>query len=71
MSWRYSFAAAKLLALDAGQLCQNLYIACEMLGCGTCGIGAYDQKKLDDYIGADGKEEFAIYAAPVGKRLEE
>jgi SagB-type dehydrogenase family enzyme len=66
--WRYSVVAAKLVALDAGHSCQNLYLAAEGIGCGTCAIGAYAQEKLDAYLGLDGEERFAIYAAPVGKR---
>ena len=65
--WRYGKAADKLVALDAGHSCQNLYLACEALGLGTCAIGAYDQKKLDDYLGLDGEDMFALYAAPVGR----
>lgn len=68
--WRYGKAADKLVALDAGHSCQNLYLACEALGLGTCAIGAYDQKKLDDYLDLDGEEMFAMYAAPVGKPAE-
>ncbi|MGB9685511.1 MAG: SagB/ThcOx family dehydrogenase [Rectinema subterraneum] len=65
--WRYGKAADKLVALDAGHSCQNLYLACEALGLGTCAIGAYDQEKLDAYLGLDGEDMFALYAAPVGK----
>jgi SagB-type dehydrogenase family enzyme len=65
--WRYAEAAAKLVAIDAGHLCENLYLACEAVGCGTCGIGAYLQEPLDEFLGVDGADEFAIYAAPVGK----
>lgn len=65
--WRYSIASAKLIALDAGHLCQNLYLACEAVGCGTCGIGDYDQRLMDLFLGVDGIEEFAVYMAPVGK----
>ena len=64
--WRYGRAAYKLVALDTGHSCQNLYLACESLGLGTCAIGAYDQEKLDAYLGLDGEEMFAIYTAPVG-----
>ncbi len=67
--WRYAEASAKLVALDAGHLCQNLYLACEAIGCGTCGIGAYLQEPLDRFLGVGGTEEFAIYAAPVGKAV--
>ncbi len=65
--WRYVQASAKLVAIDAGHLCQNLYLAVEAVGCGTCGIGAYDQKLADRFIAADGKDEFVVYLAPVGK----
>lgn len=65
--WRYGPVSHKIIALDAGHACQNLYLACESLGAGTCAIGAYDQQKLDTYLGLDGKDRFAIYAAPIGK----
>ena len=67
MEWRYSVVAHKLIALDAGHVCQNLYIACESIGCGMCAIGAYNQEKIDSVIGVDGTDEFTVYAAPVGK----
>ncbi len=65
--WRYTIAAAKVVLLDAGHACQALYGACEALGLGTCAEGAYDQELLDETLGVDGKEEFAVYAAPVGR----
>ena len=37
------------------------------IGCGTCGVAAYDQDELDKFLGLDGKDEFVIYLAPVGK----
>lgn len=66
--WRYHIASHKTMLLDAGHICQNLYIACETVGCGTCGIAAYDQKKIDSLIQVDGEDEFVVYLAPVGKR---
>jgi len=65
--WRYAEASYKVIALDAGHVCQNLYLACEAIGSGTCAIAAYDQGLTDDLIGVDGSEEFAVYLAPVGK----
>jgi len=65
--WRYLIWAHKASALDAGHVCQNLYLACEAIGAGTCAVAAYDQKKMDTLLGVDGKEEFTIYIAPVGK----
>lgn len=65
--WRYSVLSPKIIALDAGHLCENLYLAAESIGAGTCGIGAYFQEEMDQLLGIDGEEEFTIYAAPVGK----
>jgi threonine aldolase len=65
--WRYTISAAKILLLDAGHACQALYGACEALGLGTCAIGAYDQAPLDKALMLDGQDEFAVYAAPVGR----
>lgn len=65
--WRYGMVAHKVIAMDIGHACQNLYLACEAMNAGTCAIGAYHQKKLDALLELDGVEEFAIYVAPVGK----
>jgi SagB-type dehydrogenase family enzyme len=67
MEWRYGEAAYKVIALDAGHVCQNLYLACEAVGAGTCAVAAYDQDAADELLGVDGEEEFTIYMAPVGK----
>jgi SagB-type dehydrogenase family enzyme len=67
MEWRYGDAAYKVIALDAGHVCQNLYLACAAIGAGTCAVGAYDQEASDALLGVDGDEEFTIYMAPVGK----
>jgi SagB-type dehydrogenase family enzyme len=65
--WRYAEASYKVIALDAGHVCQNLYLACEAIGAGTCAVAAYDQEACDALLGVDGDEEFTIYLAPVGK----
>jgi SagB-type dehydrogenase family enzyme len=65
--WRYAEASYKVIALDAGHVCQNLYLACEAIGAGTCAIAAYRQDLMDGLLGVDGDEEFTIYIAPVGK----
>ena len=65
--WRYALMAPKLVNLDAGHMCQNLYLAATSINAGTCAIAAYNQKELDALLGVDGEDEFAIYVAPVGK----
>jgi SagB-type dehydrogenase family enzyme len=67
MEWRYGPAAHRVLLLDAGHVCQNLYLSAEAIGAGTCAVAAYDQEALDALLHLDGEEEFVLYLAPVGK----
>jgi SagB-type dehydrogenase family enzyme len=70
MEWRYDIVAHKVILLDAGHVCQNLYLACQAIGAGTCAIAAYHQELMDRLVGADGRDEMVIYLAPVGKIAE-
>jgi SagB-type dehydrogenase family enzyme len=67
MEWRYGIAAHKVIAIDVGHVCQNLYLACEAIGAGTCAMAAYDQEVIDELLRIDGQDEFTIYLASVGK----
>jgi len=68
MEWRYGLAAHKVIAIEAGHVCQNLYLACESIGLGTCAIAAYDQDRMDRLLRIDGQDEFTVYLASVGKK---
>lgn len=67
MEWRYGLAAHRAILLDAGHVCQNLYLACEAIGAGACAVAAYDQEQMDQLLGLDGRDEFVIYTAAVGR----
>ncbi|MCP4749867.1 MAG: SagB/ThcOx family dehydrogenase [Proteobacteria bacterium] len=67
MEWRYGQASYKVIAIDAGHVGQNLYLACSAVQAGTCAVAAYRQKLMDDLLRVDGKDEFVVYLAPVGK----
>lgn len=65
--WRYGPVAPKLMAIDSGHICQNLYLACGAIDAGTCAVGAFDRSRMDAVLGVDGDDEFTFYMAPVGK----
>ncbi len=65
--WRYASLAHKMIAVDIGHVCENLYLAAESIGAGTCAVGVYDQELIDAALGVDGVDELTIYMAPVGK----
>lgn len=67
MEWRYDIASPKLIALDAGHVCENLYLAAESINSGVCAIAAYDQNKMDELLRLDEKNELTVYLATVGK----
>lgn len=68
MSWRYGERAYRYLHLDAGHVCQNLYLSVEAIDCGVCAVAAFEDDELNDLLKIDGKDQFAIYVAAVGKK---
>ncbi|HWR40536.1 MAG TPA: SagB/ThcOx family dehydrogenase [Patescibacteria group bacterium] len=68
MTWRYSERGYRYLHLDAGHVCQNLYLAAEALDAGVCAIAAFQDERLNEVLGVDGEGEFAIYVATVGRK---
>ena len=68
--WKFDITAHKKILIDIGHVCQNLYLAGESLDLGTCAIGIYDQKMIDNLLELDGDEEFVVYLAAIGKKRE-
>jgi len=65
--WKYTYLAHRMIAMEAGHVCENLYLAAQSCGTGCCAVLSYDQRRVDELLGVDGREEFAIYMACVGK----
>lgn len=65
--WSYSQVSVKVIAMDIGHVCENLYLAASTIDCGTCEIGAYHQHLADQLLELDGQDEFVIAMCPVGK----
>jgi SagB-type dehydrogenase family enzyme len=68
MYWRYDERSVRYLHLDAGHVCQNLYLAAESIGCGVCAIAAFYDEPLNEALGLDGVEQFVIYLGSVGRK---
>jgi SagB-type dehydrogenase family enzyme len=67
MTWRYGERGYRNIFLDAGHICQNLYLAVQPVGCGCCAIGAYQDEELNEMFSLDGTDQFVLYLAAVGK----
>lgn len=68
MKWRYGERGYRYLHLDAGHVCQNLYLSAEAIDCGVCAIGAFLDEDMNELLDIDGEHEFVIYIATVGKK---
>ena len=69
MVWRYGERSYRYFLLDAGHVCQNLYLAAEAVGAGCCAIGAFLDDEFNIVLGLDGENDFVVYAATLGKGL--
>ena len=67
MTYRYGERGYRYLFLDAGHVCQNLYLIAEQIGCGTCAIAAFDDDKINHLLELDGSNQFTIYLGTLGK----
>ncbi len=65
--WRYTERAYRYMHLDAGHVCQNLYLGVQAIGAGCCAIAAFRDDEINSVLGVDGVERFMIYAATTGK----
>ncbi|MCG3221329.1 MAG: SagB/ThcOx family dehydrogenase [Candidatus Heimdallarchaeota archaeon] len=68
MCWRYVERGYRYLHIDAGHVCQNLYLAAGNINAGVCAIGAFHDDQFNELMRLDGEEEFVIYLASVGKK---
>lgn len=70
MTWRYGERGYRDIFLDAGHVCQNLYLAAETVGCGVCAVSGFGDDAMNRILGLDGEERFLVYLAAVGKKYE-
>lgn len=68
MNWRYSERGYRYLFLDAGHVCQNLYLGAEAIQCGVCAIAAFSDDEMNAILKLNGNDQFVIYLATVGKK---
>ncbi|MBU5675568.1 SagB/ThcOx family dehydrogenase [Alkaliphilus sp. MSJ-5] len=69
MKWRYGERGYRYLHLDAGHICQNLYLSAEAIDSGVCAIAAFDDDEINGLIGLDGENQFVLYVATLGKTI--
>lgn len=67
MTYKFANRAYRYLFIDAGHVCENLYLAAQTIQMGVCAVGAFYDEKLNAALGVDGENQFSVYAATAGK----
>ncbi len=67
MAYMFGERAYRYIYLDAGHVCQNLYLAAQTQKIKVCALGAFDDEILNDNLGLDGENQFVVYGAGVGR----
>ena len=68
--WKFGSRGWRYLFIEAGHICQNLYLVATSLGCGACAIGSYRDDEINCALAIDGEEQFCIYMASVGRKKD-
>lgn len=68
---KYADRGYRYAYIEAGSICQNIYLAATALRLGTVAVGAFIDQAVDDIIGIDGVEEAALLIMPIGYPAKE
>ncbi len=66
--WKYRQRAFRYVFLDAGHIAQNLALAVEGLGLGSCQVAAFFDDEVNHLLQIDGENESAIYLSVIGHK---
>ncbi len=66
--WKYGQRAYRYIYMDAGHIAQNVALAAEALGLGSCQIAALYDQEVNALVGVDGKSESVVYMTIVGRK---
>jgi SagB-type dehydrogenase family enzyme len=66
--WKYQQRAFRYVFLDVGHIAQNLALAAEALGLGSCQVAAFFDDEVNQLLQVDGDEESVLYLSVVGHK---
>ncbi|MEG1411440.1 MAG: SagB/ThcOx family dehydrogenase [Terrisporobacter sp.] len=63
---KYGERGYRYILLDAGHICQNMYLTSTFLNLGFVAIGGFNDNEINNLIGLDGINESALYLGCLG-----
>ncbi len=67
-SWKYRQRAYRYVFLDVGHIAQNLALAAEAIGLGSCQVAAFFDDEVNQLLQVDGEKESALYLSVIGHK---
>lgn len=67
---KYADRGYRYTYMEAGAICQNVYLAATALHLGTVAVGAFFDQEVNNLMGIDGETEAALLIMPVGYPAE-
>jgi SagB-type dehydrogenase family enzyme len=65
-TWKYSDRGYRYVYIEAGAVCQSIYLQATALGLGTCAVGAFNDDALSALLEVDGIDEAPLLVMPLG-----
>jgi SagB-type dehydrogenase family enzyme len=65
-TWKYADRGYRYVYIEAGAVCQNVYLQAGSLGVGTCAVGAFNDDALSALLEIDGISEAPLLVMPLG-----
>jgi len=69
-TWKYTERGYRYVLLEAGHVCQNLYLVAEALGLAAVAVGGFVDHEVNDLLGLPSGEEDTIYLCCIGHGQE-
>ncbi|WP_456454087.1 SagB/ThcOx family dehydrogenase [Methanopyrus sp.] len=65
---KYGERSFRYMALEAGHVGQNVYLACTALGLGTVAVGAFYDDRVKEILGITEGDAVPLYVFPIGRK---
>ncbi len=66
MTQKYADRGYRYIYMEAGAICQNIYLQAAELGLGTVAVGAFNDDRLNALLEIDGTHEAGLLIMPLG-----
>lgn len=63
---KYADRGYRYIYIEAGAICENIYLQATSLGMGTVAVGAFNDDAVNRLLGVDGIDEATLLIMPVG-----